>query len=71
HSTQSVEGTYTPASNKFSASDFNYNSEEDFKKSPEYQYIKDNNINTHTDFLKKQGVTVADGASFKDEEKTK
>ncbi|EIQ1513110.1 type III secretion system needle tip protein VcrV [Vibrio parahaemolyticus] len=71
HSTQSVEGTYTPASNKFSASDFNYNSEEDFKKSPEYQYIKDNNINTHTDFLKTQGVTVADGASFKDEEKTK
>ncbi|KIT49308.1 hypothetical protein H331_15070 [Vibrio parahaemolyticus 3644] len=71
HSTQSVDGTYTPASNKFSASDFNYNSEEDFKKSPEYQYIKDNNINTHTDFLKTQGVTVADGASFKDEEKTK
>ncbi|EGR4674529.1 Type III secretion cytoplasmic LcrG inhibitor [Vibrio parahaemolyticus] len=71
HATQSVDGTYTPAGNKFSASDFNYNSEEDFKKSPEYQYIKDNNINTHTDFLKEQGVTVANNASFKDEDKTK
>lgn len=71
HSTQSVDGTYKPDDNAFSASDFNYNSVTDFQNSPEYKYLTDNGITTHTDFLKKQGVTVADGASFKDEEKTK
>ncbi|WP_029861831.1 type III secretion system needle tip protein VcrV, partial [Vibrio parahaemolyticus] len=71
HSTQSVDGTYKPDDNAFSASDFNYNSVTDFQNSPEYKYLTDNGISTHTDFLKKQGVTVADGASFKDEEKTK
>lgn len=71
HSTQSVDGTYKPDDNAFSASDFNYNSATDYQNSPEYKYLTDNGITTHTDFLKKQGVTVADGASFKDEEKTK
>ncbi|WP_080256381.1 type III secretion system needle tip protein VcrV, partial [Vibrio parahaemolyticus] len=37
HSTQSVDGTYKPDDNAFSASDFNYNSVTDFQNSPEYK----------------------------------
>ncbi|MCV5343046.1 virulence-associated V antigen, partial [Escherichia coli] len=48
HSTQSVDGTYKPDDNAFSASDFNYSSVTDFQNSPEYKYLTDNGITTHT-----------------------
>ncbi|MCQ6453708.1 virulence-associated V antigen, partial [Vibrio parahaemolyticus] len=51
HSTQSVDGSYKPDDNAFSASDFNYYSVTDFQNSPEYNYLTDNGITTHTDFL--------------------
>ncbi|HHF3021022.1 TPA: virulence-associated V antigen [Vibrio diabolicus] len=70
HSKQSVDGTYTPGSNLFSASDFNYSSEAEFKKSPEYKYLEQNGIKTHTDFFDTQGIAV-ESTSFKDEEKSK
>ncbi|EKO3858190.1 virulence-associated V antigen [Vibrio harveyi] len=71
HSKQSVDGTYFPFGEPFTAADFNYGSDADFKASPEYKYLKDNGINNHQDFLKKQGVELADFGSFKDEEKSK
>ncbi|EOD9426125.1 virulence-associated V antigen [Vibrio harveyi] len=71
HSKQSVDGTYFPFGEPFTAADFNYGSDADFKASPEYKYLTDNGINNHQDFLKKQGVELADFGSFKDEEKSK
>ncbi|GAB7222633.1 type III secretion system needle tip protein VcrV [Vibrio owensii] len=66
HSTQSVDGTYKPgdAANNFKASDFGYANDAAFKASPEYKYLKDNNITNHKDFLEKQGMEVG-GDSFK------
>lgn len=66
HSTQSVDGTYKPgdAANSFKASDFGYANDAAFKASPEYKYLKDNNITNHKDFLEKQGMEVG-GDSFK------
>ncbi|WP_050917592.1 virulence-associated V antigen, partial [Vibrio campbellii] len=63
HSTQSVDGTYKPgdASNNFKASDFGYDNDAAFKASPEYKYLKDNNITNHKDFLEKQGMEVGSG----------
>ncbi|WP_230845175.1 virulence-associated V antigen, partial [Vibrio harveyi] len=46
-------------------------SDADFKASPEYKYLTDNGINNHQDFLQKQGVSLSNNASFKDEEKSK
>ncbi|MET2846425.1 virulence-associated V antigen [Vibrio owensii] len=66
HSTQSVDGTYKPgdAANNFKASDFGYDNDAAFKASPEYKYLKDNNITNHKDFLEKQGMEVGSD-SFK------
>ena len=66
HSTQSVDGTYKPgdAANNFKASDFGYDNDAAFKASPEYKYLKDNNITNHKDFLVKQGMEVGSD-SFK------
>ncbi|MCR9773105.1 virulence-associated V antigen [Vibrio harveyi] len=71
HSKQSVDGTYKPVDYGFTAADFNYGSDADFKASPEYKYLTDNGINNHQDFLQKQGVSLSNNASFKDEEKSK
>ncbi|WP_199449950.1 virulence-associated V antigen [Vibrio harveyi] len=71
HSKQSVDGTYKPVDYGFTAADFNYGSDGDFKASPEYKYLTDNGINNHQDFLQKQGVSLSNNASFKDEEKSK
>ena len=71
HSKQSVDGTYKPVDYGFTAADFNYSSNADFKASPEYKYLTDNGINNHQDFLQKQGVSLSNNASFKDEEKSK
>ncbi|WP_104037179.1 virulence-associated V antigen [Vibrio jasicida] len=66
HSTQSVDGTYKPgdSANNFKASDFGYDNDAAFKASPEYKYLKDNNITNHKDFLVKQGMEVGSD-SFK------
>ncbi|MGR5110418.1 virulence-associated V antigen [Vibrio jasicida] len=66
HSTQSVDGTYKPgdSANNFKASDFGYDNDAVFKASPEYKYLKDNNITNHKDFLVKQGMEVGSD-SFK------
>lgn len=71
HSTQSVDGTYKPGSNVFQASDFGYDNDADFKASPEYDYLQKNSINNHTEFLREQGISVADNATFKDEKDSK
>ncbi|HHX8696912.1 TPA: virulence-associated V antigen [Vibrio diabolicus] len=73
HSTQSVDGVYKPGypESNFKASDFNYSNQTDFEASPEYKYLTDNKITNHRDFLQKQGITIGDGASYKDEEKSK
>ncbi|MCS0403701.1 virulence-associated V antigen [Vibrio diabolicus] len=73
HSTQSVDGVYKPGypESNFKASDFNYSNQTDFEASPEYKYLTDNKITNHRDFLQKQGITIGDGASYQDEEKSK
>ncbi|GAJ75077.1 LOW QUALITY PROTEIN: type III secretion cytoplasmic LcrG inhibitor [Vibrio sp. JCM 18905] len=73
HSTQSVDGVYKPGDpeSNFKASDFNYSNQTDFEASPEYKYLTDNKITNHRDFLQKQGITIGDGASYQDEEKSK
>ncbi|AWB00889.1 Type III secretion cytoplasmic LcrG inhibitor [Vibrio harveyi] len=71
HSKQSVDGTYSPNYHSFEFADFNYGSKADFQASPEYKYLKDNSINNHEDFLKKQGVELHNYGSFRDEEKSK
>ncbi|GAK15946.1 LOW QUALITY PROTEIN: type III secretion cytoplasmic LcrG inhibitor [Vibrio sp. JCM 19053] len=73
HSTQSVDGVYKPGypESNFKASDFNYSNQTDFEASPEYKYLTDNKITNHRDFLQTQGITIGDGASYQDEEKSK
>ncbi|HHP0488734.1 TPA: virulence-associated V antigen [Vibrio harveyi] len=69
HATQSLDGSYLPMREIFVAADFNYSSESDFKASPEYKYLKDNNITSHHNFLKKQGIDAL--FLYKDDEKSK
>lgn len=65
HSDQSKNAAYTP-SWKFKASDFNYSNDNEFKASPEYKYLSENNINSHEDFLIKEGVALEKNSSFID-----
>ncbi|MDC5852950.1 virulence-associated V antigen [Vibrio europaeus] len=73
HTQQSNNGGYNPASYKFSHSDFGYGSEEAFKKSHEYAYLKsispDKQVSeiSHMDFLKKEGVD-AQNKTYQNEE---
>lgn len=65
HSDQSKNATYSPFW-PFQASDFNYSHNNEFKASPEYKYLSENHINSHEDFLRKEGVALEKNSSFLD-----